>query len=99
MKMNFEDFRKNIELKLSSIIEFELQEFHFLPYSFGSGLLAYRIKGQFHKFIFDGRESELTWLISKQHHKYSENSFTEFKRFCELDISVEELENGIKNSA
>ena len=97
--MNLEDFRKNIELKLSSITEFELQEFHFLPYTFGSGFIVYRIKGYFHKFIFDGRECELTWLISKQQHKYSDNSFTEFKRFYELDISDKELENGIKNSA
>ncbi len=96
--MNFEDFRKDIELKLRSITEFELQEFHFLPYSFGSGSLAYRIKGQNHKFIFDGRENELTWLISKPYQKYSENNFTEFKRFYELNISNEELRNGIKNS-
>lgn len=37
--MNFEDFRKDIESRLISKIEFELLEFNFLPYSFGSGLL------------------------------------------------------------
>jgi hypothetical protein len=42
--MIFEDLRKDIELKISSIAEFELQEFHFSPYSFGSGLLLYRKK-------------------------------------------------------
>ena len=40
--MNFEDFRKSIELKFNSIAEFELLEFHFEPYSFGNGILAYR---------------------------------------------------------
>ena len=96
--MNFEDFRKDIELKLSSIAEFELQEFHFLPYSFGSGLLVYRINGQNHKFVFDGRENELIWLKSRTHQKYTESDFTEFEKFDGLKIYEEELRNGIKNS-
>lgn len=97
--MNFEGFRKDIETKLTSIAEFELQEYHFEPYSFGNGILAYRIKGQNHKFIFDGREKELTWLISKSHQKYFGANLTEFKRIDGLEISSEELEYGIKNSA
>lgn len=39
--MNFEGFRKDIEFKIASIAEFELQDYRFEPYSFGSGLLAF----------------------------------------------------------
>jgi hypothetical protein len=97
--MNFEDFRKDIESRLISKIEFELQEFNFLPYSFGSGLLAYRINGQIHKFIFDGRENELTWLKSKTHQKYFGSDFTEFEKFDGLMISFVVLWKCLKNSA
>lgn len=58
--MNFVAFRKDIESKIALITEFELQEFHNEPHSFGNRILAYRIKGQIHKFVFDGRENELT---------------------------------------
>lgn len=94
--MNFEDFRKDIENKLNQIAEFELQEFHFEPHSFGNGILAYQIKGRMHKFIFNGRESELTWLTSKSHQKYFGANLTEFKKIDGLKISLEQLENGIK---
>ena len=94
--MNFEDFRKDIENKLNQIAEFELQEFHFEPHSFGSGVLAYRIKGRIHKFIFDGRESELTWLISKSHQKLFRTNLKEFKIIDGLEISSEQLKEGIK---
>lgn len=36
VRMNFEQFRNDLETKLSLIAEFELQEYHFEPYSFGS---------------------------------------------------------------
>lgn len=94
--MNFEDFRKDIESKLNQIAEFELQEFHFEPHSFGNGILAYRIKGRIHKFVFDGRENELIWLISKSHQKYFGTKLKEFKKIDGLEISTEQLNNGIK---
>jgi hypothetical protein len=94
--VNFEDFRKDIENKLNQITKFELQEFHFEPSSFGNGILVYRVKGRIHKFIFDGREFELTWLISNSHQKYSEANFKEFMKIYELKISEEQLKNGIK---
>ena len=97
-RMNFEQFRDDLETKLSSIAEFELQEFHFEPYSFGNGILAYRIKGLNHKFIYDGRENELTWLISKRHEKYFGANFTELRSFDGLIIDKAELEKEIKNS-
>ena len=91
--MNFEDFRKDIESKLSLISEFELVDFHFVPYSFVSGILVYRIKGRNYKFIFDGRDNVLTWLMSEPHIKYSK---AKFKELNGLQIENRELEDGIK---
>jgi len=93
--MDFEEFRKHIESMLSSIAEFELQEFHFAPYSFGNGIVAYRINGRNHKFLYDGRENELIWLIGKSHEKYNESDYDEFKRKNTLELSSDELKSGI----
>lgn len=94
--MNFEEFRRDIESKLESVTKFELLEFHFEPYSFGNGILAYRINGRNHKFIFDGREKELIWLVSKPRQKYFGAKLTEYIRKYELELSVPEIETGIK---
>ena len=93
--MNFEDFKKDIENKLERFTAFELQEFHFLPYTFGSGTLSYKIKGRNHKFIFDGRENELTWYVSKPHQKYFGGDFSEVLRVEGLIIDEEILIKGI----
>ena len=95
--MNFDNFRGDLESKLTGIVEFELQEFCFQPYSFGNGLLAYRINGKIHMFTFDGRENELTWSISKTHQKYLDAEFIELKRITGLKISDEEFQSEIKN--
>lgn len=97
--MTFEEFRKDIERKLNSIAEFELQEYHYEPHSFGNGILAYRIKGQNHKFVFDGRENVLTWLVSKPHQKYFGANFGEVLRRNGLELTSEEFKKEIKNSA
>lgn len=97
--MSFDDFRQDIESKIASIAEFELQEYHYEPYSFGSGLLAYRIKGQNHKFVFDGRDNELTWFVSEPHQKYYGADFKEILRKDGLELTAEELKNEIQNSA
>ena len=97
--MNFEAFRKDIEPKIASIAEFELQEYHYEPHSFGNGILAYRIKGQNHKFVFDGRENELTWLVSKPHQKYFGATFTEILKKSGLELDSDRIEKEIKNSA
>ena len=96
--MDFEQFKNDLESNLNSFTEFELQEFHFEPYSFGNGILAYRIKGLIHKFIFDGRENELTWYVSKLNEKYFGANFTELRSYDGLIIDKMELEKEIKNS-
>ena len=94
--MTFEEFRKDIEHKLNSIVEFELQEFHYEPHSFGNGILVFRIKGQNHKFVFDGRENELTWLVSKPHQKYFRASFKEILKMNGLELDSERIEKEIE---
>ncbi len=96
--MNFENFRADLESNLNSNAEFELIEFHYLHYCFGNGVLAYRIKGRIHKFVYDGRDNILTWLISKEHQKYSDAKLTLYCKFSGLIINEEELLKGIKNS-
>jgi hypothetical protein len=93
--MSFEDFRKSIENNLKSIAKIELQEYHFEPYNFGSGILGLRINGRIHKFVFDGKENELTWLASKPHEKYYGAELTEIKRINSLELSIVELKSEI----
>ncbi|MGB6034720.1 MAG: hypothetical protein WBG42_00530 [Cryomorphaceae bacterium] len=97
--MSFDDFKKDVETKNGSITKYELQEYHFEPYSFGSGRLGYRIKGKNHKFVFDGRDNRLTWLVSGPQKKYFEANFTEIFSKDGLEMTVEELKNEIKDSA
>ena len=94
--MNLEDFRKDIESKLNQIAGFELQEFHFKTHSFRNWILTYQIKGRIHKFTIDRRKCEITWLISKSHQKYFGAYMTEHKKLEGLEISSEQLKNGIK---
>ena len=84
--MNFEDFRADIESMLNQELRFDLQEYHFEPYSFGNGVLAYRIMGRNHRFVFDGREKELTWMISKSHQKYFGAEWEDYKTFDGLNV-------------
>lgn len=97
--MTFEDFRSDIENKLSALAPFELQEFHFQPYNFGSGILAYRVNGTIHKMEFDGRENQLRWFTSHSHEKYSKSTFKEVLSIQGLEISKGQLDLIINNGA
>ena len=89
--MNFEEFRHDLENKLKAIYRIELIEFHFQPLSFGSGVLAYRIEGKIHKFIFDGRDNQLSWLISQKHQNYVFENFSTIKIFDGLFQTSEKI--------
>ncbi len=97
--MSFEDFRQDLESKFALTTEFELQEYHYEPHSFGNGLLAYRIKGRNHKFVFDGRDNTLTWFVSESHPKYYGADFKQILIKVGLELTATELINEIKNSA
>ncbi|BFP40025.1 hypothetical protein FGF1_08700 [Flavobacteriaceae bacterium GF1] len=94
--MNFEEFGNHIENKLNSITRYELLEFHYEPFSFGNGLLAYRISGRNHRLIYDGRENELTWERSEPHEKYFGAKFSMFKKFDGLNLTEEEINNSLQ---
>ncbi len=72
--MNFLELKEQFENKLKNSIE--LLELHYTPYSFGSGMTAYRIKGQIIKLIFDGKDDQVQLLISAKHDKYSNATWT-----------------------
>jgi hypothetical protein len=66
--MDFLKLKEQFETKLKE--GFELLELHYVPYSFGSGLAAYRIRGRNVKVIYDGRDNQVELLVSANHDKY-----------------------------
>jgi hypothetical protein len=75
--MNFPDAINNIERQLSNIsLPYELLELHYIPYDFGSGLAAYRIKGYNIQFVFDSKENSFEVLRSEKHEKYTSSQWS-----------------------
>ncbi len=70
--MNILELKEQFENKLT--VDFELLELHYTPYSFGSGMTAYKIKGQIIKIIYDGKDDQVELLVSEKHAKYSDAS-------------------------
>ncbi len=64
------EFKGQFEAQLSDDLKFELLELHYAPYSFGSGMTAYKIKGRVVKLIFDGKDNMIELWISAKHLKY-----------------------------
>jgi hypothetical protein len=88
--MDFLEIKEQFENKLKS--DFELLELHFAPYSFGSGMTAYRIKGQIIKVIYDGKDNQVELLLSAKHDKYSNASWTTIYTGVPIDF----IENGLQ---
>ena len=74
--MTFLELKEQFENKIKDNYKFELLELHFAPYSFGSGMTAYMIKGRIAKIIYDGRDNEVQLLVSPLHDKYPNSSMT-----------------------
>jgi len=72
--MNFLTFVSEYEKLIKE--EFQLLELNYVPYSFGSGFSAYRIKGKIIVITFDGKEGTINVSISSNHEKYPTNSLT-----------------------
>ena len=70
------ELKGQFEAQLSADLKFELLELHYAPYSFGSGMTAYRIKGRVVKIIFDGKDNIIELLISAKHLKYPSSVWT-----------------------
>lgn len=72
--MDFLELKEQFETKLTE--DFELLESHYVPYSFGSGFTAYRIRGRIVKIIYDGRDNQVELLVSANHDKYPQTTWT-----------------------
>lgn len=72
--VDFLELKEQFESKLTE--KFELLELNYAPYSFGSGLTAYRIRGRIVKIIYDGRANKVELLVSANHEKYPHTSWT-----------------------
>lgn len=68
--MSFEEFKIKLELLIQDRTSFELLEYSYQPYSFGSGKLAFRNNGRVYLYTYDGRDNLLTLNASKYHEKY-----------------------------
>jgi hypothetical protein len=52
--MSIEDYKIALEAKLTEIVDFQLLEMNYTPYSFGSWLLAYQIQGKNYRLLAAG---------------------------------------------
>ena len=66
--MNFLDMVSEFEKQIEA--EFELLALHYVPYHFGSGKVAYKIKGKNIVISFDGKESIIELSASNRHEDY-----------------------------
>lgn len=74
--MNYLELTKEFETQMKTNLSFELLELHYTPYSFGSGISAYRIKGRIIKVIFDGKDDMIELMISARHSNYPCSDWT-----------------------
>ena len=98
--MDFLEITSRFENQLSDEFDFELLELHYLPYAFGSGTKAYRIKGRNIKIIFDGRDGLIETEISLPHEKYKNCNWTSIFNGTTVDFfnkGIEEIKKRMKN--
>ncbi len=88
--MTLQEFKYDFENKLKDKIVFDLHEFHYLPYAFGHGILAYRINGYNYKFIYDGRDNTLTCERSNRHEKYANSKWD--KQFEQIGLVLNDTQ-------
>ncbi len=92
------ELTEQFETQLSADLKFELLEIHYTPYSFGSGMSAYKIKGCIVKIIFDGRDNIIELLTSVKHLKYPSSDWTTIftgKPTEFIDKGLTELKNSL----
>jgi len=74
--LNFTEIVSQFENRASKDLKFELLEQRYMPYAFGSGFAAYRIKGRNLRIDFDGRDKGIEVSITPKHSKYPVNEWT-----------------------
>jgi hypothetical protein len=73
--MTFKEITEKLESVIGEQRKFELLESNYPAYAFGSGIVAYKVNGMVLKLIFDGRDGEITLLISPKHARYPRTEF------------------------
>ena len=74
--MEFLKISEAFEQQIIQEFKFELLELHYARYSFGSGMVAYRIQGKLVKIIFEGRDAIVEIILSAKHDKYPNGTWT-----------------------
>ena len=75
--MNFLELQTRFESKIKDVLKFELLELRYHPYAFGSGLVAYRIKGKNVKLNYDGRDDLVTVYLTSKQVRYPDEPWNE----------------------
>ena len=87
--MDFQGFKEILEQKFE--MPFELLEYKYMPYHFGSGMVAYRVNGYNIRLTYDGRDNLLTIERSNHHEKYTECNW--HKVFEQTGLGVDNFMN------
>ena len=95
--MKFEEFRTQLEAELLTLEKFELQEFIYQPYSFGNGILGYRINGKCYRLTYNGRDRQLRVDSGEPHEKYFGATWSELQTFDELSENISEVAQLLAN--
>jgi hypothetical protein len=74
-KMNVLKDHENIQNKLFAGFPSELLDLRYSPHAFGSGLLAFKVKGRNIQFVHDGRDNHVEVSISDTHVRYPTNAW------------------------
>lgn len=95
--MNLEDFKENIEISLRGISNYEIQEYHYYGYAFGSGIYVIRLAGYNFRFVYNGKDSMLSIEKSKRHEKYPNCNWIKIFEAKGLILTKEQLESILKS--
>ena len=87
------------EVKIKEELQFELLQVYYAPYAFGSGHVAYRIKGRNIQISYDGRDnamgmSPIEVRYSKPHAKFPSDGWIETKTYTVeefWDVGVKDI--------
>jgi hypothetical protein len=68
--MKFLEMKTEFEVIIANHAKFELLELWYVPYAFGSGFAAYRVKNKNLKILYDGKEFAMIVFIYPPHIEY-----------------------------
>jgi hypothetical protein len=82
----FLELVSEFEVRIKEELQFELLQLYYAPYAFGSGHVAYKIKGRNVQITYDGRdnalgESPIEVRYSKPHAKFPGDGWIETKTY------------------